>query len=275
MHHRPSEIGPSFFPYGHNGYLVPVELLEQKNNASNQSESKYYTELFRNSIVKRNITWIALVKLSNASSIREQITELQAIGASAVIFGEDEGNLKRKDKFWHSSKIDIPSTFITMDDYFKVLLLTDRFRNDGFLYAAIDCDTNFEPNLSTFSLIVGLIAFFMCFCLAYHLFGCLTLSDQYPYKFIQSSKDLEAFPEREYRKPAIPPFQNNWQCEQDKCCICLDYYETGAKIRKLPCQHLYHSHCIDMWLLKMSILCPLCKRDVTAVAKEAKILCEK
>ena len=163
VHHQPSEIGPSFFPYGHNGYLVPVELLEQKNNASNQSESKYYTELFRNSIVKRNITWIALVKLSNASSIREQITELQAIGASAVIFGEDEGNLKRKDKFWHSSKIDIPSTFITMDDYFKVLLLTDRFRNDGFLYAAIDCDTNFEPNLSTFSLIVGLIAFFYVF----------------------------------------------------------------------------------------------------------------
>lgn len=180
VHHRPSEIGPSFFPYGHNGYLVPVEFLEQESNPYHQSESEYYTRVFRNSIVKRNITWIALVKLSDASSIREQIAELQSIGASAVIFGEQEGNLKRKEKLFHSSKIDIPSTFIALEDYHKILLLTDRVRTDGFLYVAIDCDTNFEPNLSTFSLIVGLIAFCMCFCLAYHLFGCLSVSDQYP-----------------------------------------------------------------------------------------------
>ncbi|KAJ2595699.1 hypothetical protein H4R99_005241, partial [Coemansia sp. RSA 1722] len=46
-----------------------------------------------------------------------------------------------------------------------------------------------------------------------------------------------------------------------ECAICLDEIHIGDVIRILPCPHLFHSDCIDRWLLYQSSFCPLCKRD--------------
>jgi hypothetical protein len=47
----------------------------------------------------------------------------------------------------------------------------------------------------------------------------------------------------------------------DCCCICIDEYDKGDKIAKLPCGHEFHSDCIAPWL-EQQCTCPLCKRDL-------------
>uniref|UniRef100_A0A803XM09 RING-type domain-containing protein n=1 Tax=Meleagris gallopavo TaxID=9103 RepID=A0A803XM09_MELGA len=40
------------------------------------------------------------------------------------------------------------------------------------------------------------------------------------------------------------------------CSVCITEYTEGNKLRKLPCSHEYHVHCIDRWLSENST-CPI------------------
>jgi len=56
---------------------------------------------------------------------------------------------------------------------------------------------------------------------------------------------------------AAPPL------EQSTCAICLDdFTESGCQVRELPCRHVFHNNCIDLFLLDTSSMCPLCKQSV-------------
>lgn len=46
------------------------------------------------------------------------------------------------------------------------------------------------------------------------------------------------------------------------CAICIDEFEVGNRVRKLPCLHQFHDSCVDPWLINHNRLCPICKRDV-------------
>ena len=50
----------------------------------------------------------------------------------------------------------------------------------------------------------------------------------------------------------------------ETCCICLDDFEEGDKLRILPCDHGYHYKCIDPWLVKNKRICPQCRKRVFA-----------
>ncbi|GAB0494907.1 hypothetical protein MMPV_006204 [Pyropia vietnamensis] len=45
------------------------------------------------------------------------------------------------------------------------------------------------------------------------------------------------------------------------CCICMETIVTGDVVRRLPCCHLYHSHCINQWLGVKGV-CPVDQRVV-------------
>lgn len=49
---------------------------------------------------------------------------------------------------------------------------------------------------------------------------------------------------------------------QDTCAICLDEFITGeSEVRELPCKHIFHPECIDVFLRDNSSLCPMCKKS--------------
>ncbi len=58
------------------------------------------------------------------------------------------------------------------------------------------------------------------------------------------------------------------------CGICLEHFQPGDKLRKLPCsrQHYFHKTCTDTWLRSQNV-CPYCRKSLrkprTAVRGEA------
>ena len=53
------------------------------------------------------------------------------------------------------------------------------------------------------------------------------------------------------------------QDKEDNCAICQDRMRQGEVVRTLTvCEHEFHSHCIDHWLLNQSVRCPTCRHDI-------------
>ncbi|GKV41445.1 hypothetical protein SLEP1_g48981 [Rubroshorea leprosula] len=50
----------------------------------------------------------------------------------------------------------------------------------------------------------------------------------------------------------------------ETCAICLEDYKDGEVVKVLPCQHDFHSGCVDSWLTKWGTFCPVCKLDMTS-----------
>ena len=58
-----------------------------------------------------------------------------------------------------------------------------------------------------------------------------------------------------------------------KCNICLSSFEEGEVLRTLPCEHAFHSSCIDRGLLgSKSATCPCCRFNICA--KKVDTCCE-
>ncbi|KAG9341713.1 hypothetical protein JZ751_018777 [Albula glossodonta] len=55
------------------------------------------------------------------------------------------------------------------------------------------------------------------------------------------------------------------------CSVCITEYAQGNKLRKLPCSHEYHVHCIDRWLSENST-CPICRRAVLVSANRESVV---
>ena len=49
---------------------------------------------------------------------------------------------------------------------------------------------------------------------------------------------------------------------EGSCPVCQGDWEAGDEVRVLPCEHQFHTSCIDQWLRKHKANCPLCKKDV-------------
>lgn len=48
---------------------------------------------------------------------------------------------------------------------------------------------------------------------------------------------------------------------ESTCCICLDGVDKGQVTTDLPCSHIFHSTCVDAWLLQRPV-CPVCRARV-------------
>eukprot|EP00041_Stephanoeca_diplocostata_P010154 m.161153 g.161153 ORF g.161153 m.161153 type:complete len:266 (+) comp18048_c0_seq2:290-1087(+) len=50
-----------------------------------------------------------------------------------------------------------------------------------------------------------------------------------------------------------------------ECTICIDEFEKSDACRSLPCKHVFHTECIDLWL-KKNHTCPTCKQSVVSLS---------
>ncbi len=59
----------------------------------------------------------------------------------------------------------------------------------------------------------------------------------------------------------------DFQDQSEHCVICLEQFQDGDRLRVLPCEHRFHTSCIDKWLSGsysyedcFTGLCPTCKK---------------
>lgn len=57
------------------------------------------------------------------------------------------------------------------------------------------------------------------------------------------------------------PCCNYTENKCDNCIICMDTINKNDSCKKLRCGHIFHSDCIDNWLLKV-LECPICRKSV-------------
>eukprot|EP00866_Antonospora_locustae_P001961 jgi/Antlo1/1961/133 len=50
--------------------------------------------------------------------------------------------------------------------------------------------------------------------------------------------------------------------EKNVCSICLSVFARDDELRLLRCKHMFHSNCVDPWLLHSSDTCPMCRESV-------------
>ncbi|XP_076956030.1 E3 ubiquitin-protein ligase RHA2B-like [Bidens hawaiensis] len=46
------------------------------------------------------------------------------------------------------------------------------------------------------------------------------------------------------------------------CIVCLNRFNNGEHVRKLPCRHVFHKECVDGWIDHRNFNCPLCRSPV-------------
>ena len=74
-----------------------------------------------------------------------------------------------------------------------------------------------------------------------------------------SAEEIADIPVEDYRP-------ENMTCEEVNkqwCGICLEYFQAGDKVTKLPCakQHYFHRGCTEKWLRNQNV-CPYCRHSL-------------
>ncbi|KAF2909457.1 hypothetical protein DAI22_11g027100 [Oryza sativa Japonica Group] len=57
------------------------------------------------------------------------------------------------------------------------------------------------------------------------------------------------------------------EAREKECGVCLEGFEEGEKLRKMPCEHYFHESCVFKWL-QVSRLCPYCRFAMPAAEEE-------
>lgn len=65
--------------------------------------------------------------------------------------------------------------------------------------------------------------------------------------------DVSRLPTEKFDQSSVPSGS-----EEAKCCICLEQFQSGNELRRLPCLHSFHAECVDKWLV-INNACPVCR----------------
>jgi len=205
--------------------------------------------------------WISIIKRGSGDEKRHKddctfqakVERAMKANYSAVIVYNNENNAIIS---MGGDKNDlIPSVFVGKKDGERIIAKYSYTMNE-FVVKLTD-DTPFDINnyLLPFAIVVGICFIIM---LAIMIFKCVQdRRREYRHRLPKSS--LKKIPTKK--------FVAGDELHYETCCICLDDYVVGDKLRILPCDHAYHVKCIDPWLLKNKRVCPQCRKKVFATGE--------
>jgi hypothetical protein len=70
-----------------------------------------------------------------------------------------------------------------------------------------------------------------------------------------SQEDFDKFPRDTLTEDNVQNYTNK------VCNICIESYNVGETVVQLPCDHNFHLNCIQNWLCKEKVNCPICRKD--------------
>lgn len=202
--------------------------------------------------------WIAIIRRSESGTKGEECTFQDKVKAAmaanysaAIIY-----NYKNDELIPMGGESDdlIPSVFIGFSDGNKILEHYTFTAGNREYVVRITDNAPFDINayLLPFAIVVGI-----CFII---MLGIMV------FKCIQDRRRerRHRLPKSSLKKIPTKKFVAGDEAHYETCCICLDDYTIGDKLRILPCDHAYHIKCIDPWLLKNKRVCPQCRKKVFA-----------
>ncbi|CAH0557484.1 unnamed protein product [Brassicogethes aeneus] len=186
--------------------------------------------------------------LAENCTFEENVRYAQAAGYDAVIIHNIHSNHLIPMSAKNSTGIMIPSVFVSELSGFTLKMYA---KPSYFIVITGTSPFNIQTHLLIpFAIVVGI-----CFIV------------MIVFMIVKFIKDRRR--QRRHRLPAstlkkIPTCKFQTGDPYETCAICLDDYVEGEKLRVLPCNHVYHTNCIDPWLTKNRRVCPICKRKVFA-----------
>ena len=147
----------------------------------------------------------------------------------------------------------IPSVFVGHTDGAKMMAHYTYEKGLGAFVVRLTDNQPFDINayLLPFAIVVGICFIIM---LGIMIFKCVQ---------DRRRERRHRLPKSSLKKIPTKKFVAGDEAHYETCCICLDDYVIGDKLRILPCQHAYHMKCIDPWLLKNKRVCPQCRKKVS------------
>ncbi|PAA82441.1 hypothetical protein BOX15_Mlig020238g1 [Macrostomum lignano] len=202
-----------------------------------------------------SLAWIALVtrdsSLSTGCPFDVKVLNAQTAGYNAVLVQNYKDNLIIMQSSRFGSRVHIPAAMVTLacgtvlGERFSYSVAAERYS----LNFEVPFPFDFHVYVISFAVIIG-----VCLLLSLLVWGIKFYRD-----WRHSRRNR--LPRSSLKKLTVKKFEKGKDL-YDCCAICLEDFVPGEKLRILPCNHAYHTKCVDPWLLKSRSTCPVCKRRV-------------
>uniref|UniRef100_A0A8C2VDF0 RING-type domain-containing protein n=2 Tax=Chinchilla lanigera TaxID=34839 RepID=A0A8C2VDF0_CHILA len=104
------------------------------------------------------------------------------------------------------------------------------------------------------TIMIFLLSSIVFYCVQYFLFTSSTSANQSCRK--ATKEVIDQLPLH-----TVKHEEKDADLDAENCAVCIEHFKVNDLIRILPCKHIFHSICIDPWLLDHRT-CPMCKLDV-------------
>jgi len=194
-----------------------------------------------------------LVERGNCS-FADKVRIMMLSGASAVLVGDNQRNsLITMYSSDDTSDIIIPSVFVAMNEYHELRYKASvAYPYNQLLIWIVGNDAMNWPIMDI--LLVTVVAPFLLILFGYSVYKLIIRFR--PTEVAPSPQIIVKLPTKIFYKEKLK------ENEPTTCAICLDDFENEEELRMLLCNHHFHKHCIDAWILERKNMCPICRAEI-------------
>ena len=212
-----------------------------------------------------NATWFAIVHYYPACTL-ERSSALRDAGYKLLItFGYRN---HRRDLDVHDGKrveatefpiLLLPEEYV---DYLVTLNVTS-LNGDSLLVVFVSADPTTQTVIQVavvvcLTLLILLVPIALCICICACVY-CDTRKERDNGR--EGGSENYEMPILQPRERVVREYNPEVETNTTRCTICMDDFNTGDSMEVLPCDHMFHSACIEQWLTK-NCVCPVCRNIV-------------